>query len=156
MPVSLTRPILVATLVAGVLDILAAAILSIIYGRGPEAMLRFVASGPFPPATEWGLAGSALGLAVHFALMAAIVVVYVVAAARTPSLNARPILSGTLYGLLTYVVMNLIVVPLRFEGAFPPSLRGLITQVFCHVVLVGIPIALIASRHFRRRNPIQS
>lgn len=156
MPVSFTRPILAATLVAGTLDILAAAILSLIYGRGPEAMLRFVASGPFPAATEWGLAGSALGLAVHFALMAAMVAIYVAVAARTPSLNTRPVLWGTLYGLLTYVVMNLMVVPLRFEGAFPPSLRGLITQIFCHVVLVGVPIALIASRHFRRRNPILS
>jgi hypothetical protein len=43
-------------------------------------------------------------------------------------------------------------VPLRFAGAFPPSPRGLATQLFCHIVLVGIPIAWIARRHLRRRN----
>lgn len=154
MPASLTRSILLGTLVAGTLDILAATILSLSFGRGPEAMLRFVASGPFPSATEWGVAGSALGLAVHFALMAALVAFYVVAAARTPTLTARPLLWGTLYGLATYVVMNLIVVPLRFEDAFPPSPRGIVTQIFCHVVLVGIPTALIASRYLRRRSSI--
>ena len=156
MPASLTRPILLATLVAGTLDILAAVILSLIYGRGPEAMLRFVASGPFPGATDWGAAGYALGLAVHFAIMAVMVAVYVAAAARIAALREKPLLWGTLYGLATYVVMNLVVVPLRFDGAFPPSLRGLITQIFCHVVLVGIPTALIASRHLRRRSAILS
>lgn len=156
MPASLARPIVQATLVAGTLDILAAVILSLIYGRGPEAMLRFVASGPFPAATDWGVAGSALGLIVHFAIMAVMVAIYVVAATRLVSLRERPLLWGMLYGLATYVVMNLIVVPLRFEGAFPPSLRGVVTQIFCHIVLVGIPTAVIASRHLRRRSSILS
>lgn len=156
MPARLARPIVQATLVAGTLDILAAMVLSILYGRGPEAMLRFVASGPFPGATEWGLAGSALGLLVHFALMAVMVALYVAAAARYATLREKPLLWGTLYGLATYVVMNLIVVPLRFEGAFPPSTRSLVTQIFCHVVLVGIPTALIAARHLKRRSSILS
>jgi hypothetical protein len=150
----LLRPILLATLVAGTLDILAAIGLTLFYGRRTVAeMLRGVASGPFPGAAEWGTPGAALGLAVHFALMAIMVAVYVAAAARLPSLRARPLLWGTLYGLATYVAMNLIVVPLRFGGAFPPSTRAIVTQLFCHIVLVGIPIALIAARHFRRRSP---
>ncbi len=149
MPVSLARPILLATLVAGTLDILAAVILSLISGRGPMAMLRFVASGPFPAAAEWASTGAALGLAVHFAIMAVMVAIYVAAAERIGALRERPLLWGTLYGLATYVVMNLVVVPLRFDGAFPPSPRGIITQLFCHVVLVGIPTALIAAGHPR-------
>jgi len=149
---SLARPILIGTLLAGTLDILAAIGLTLVYGRDPMAMLRYVGSGPFPAATTMGTAGSALGLAVHFALMAVMVAVYVAAAARLPSLRARPVLWGTLYGLATYVVMNLIVVPLRFEGAFPPSTRGIVTQLFCHIVLVGLPTALIAARHLRRRS----
>jgi hypothetical protein len=48
--------------------------------------------------------------------------------------------------------MNLVVVPLRFPAAFPPSPRGLATQLFCHIVLVGIPIAWIASRQLRSRS----
>lgn len=148
------RPILLATAVAGTLDILAAIGLTLFYGRRSVAeMLRGVASGPFPGAGEWGGGGAALGLAVHFTLMAIMVAVYVYAAARLPALRARPLLWGVLYGLATYVVMNLIVVPLRFGGPFPPSTRAIVTQLFCHIVLVGIPIALIAARHFRRRRP---
>jgi hypothetical protein len=154
MPRGIIRPILLATLVAGTLDILAATGLTLFYARRSVAdMLRGVASGPLPAATGWGTKGAALGLAVHFALMAIMVAVYVFAAARLPALRARPILWGALYGLVTYVVMNLIVVPLRFAGAFPPSPRSVATQLFCHIVLVGIPIALIAARHFRNRSP---
>lgn len=149
---SLARPIVVATLIAGTLDILAAVFLSMIYGRGPMVMLRGVASGPFPGAGEWGAGGSLLGLAVHFVLMAIMVAVFVLAATRLRRLWQQPILWGVLYGLATYVVMNLIVVPLRFGTPLPPPTRQIITQLFCHIVLVGIPIALVAARHFRSRS----
>ena len=46
--------------------------------------------------------------------------------------------------------MNLIIVPLRFPAAWPPSLLGIGTQLFAHVMLVGIPTALIARRYLRR------
>jgi hypothetical protein len=148
---SLARPILIGTLIAGTLDILAATILSLIYGNGPMPMLRSVATGPLPGAKDWGTAGSILGLAVHFALMAIMVTIFVLAAARLRQLWQKPILWGALYGLATYVVMNLIVVPLRFHTPLPPSPRAIVTQLFCHIVLVGIPVALVTAKHFRRR-----
>jgi hypothetical protein len=151
MPASLARPIALATLVAGTLDIAAAIGLTLFYGGEPANMLRRVASGPFPGATDWGAGGAALGLATHFALMAAMAAVFVIAAARWRALWTKPYLWGLLYGLATYVVMNLIVVPLRWPEAFPPRLVSVGTQLFCHIVLVGIPIALIAARHFRGR-----
>ena len=54
---SLARPILTATLIAGTLDILAATAMSLLNGRDPMAMLRSVASGPFPGASGWGTGG---------------------------------------------------------------------------------------------------
>jgi hypothetical protein len=139
------RRIAVATAIAGILDIAAAVILTLIYGRDPMNMLRTVASGPFPGAKGMGDAGAALGLAVHFGLMAIMAAAFVLAADRMPALKQRPLLWGLLYGLATYVVMNLIVVPLRF-GSFPSSAVGVVTQLFCHIVLVGIPIALVAKK----------
>lgn len=153
MPRSILKPILIATLVAGTLDILAAIGLTLHYGRRTVAeMLRGVAAGPFPGAPNWGDAGTALGLAVHFALMAIMAAVFVLAASRRRRLWEQPLLWGLLYGLATYVVMNLIVVPLRWPANFPPSPLSVATQLFCHIVLVGIPIALIARRHLRRRS----
>lgn len=144
------RTIGLATLVAGALDILFAVVLTLVRGNEPTAMLRSVASGPFPGATEWGLSGSALGLAVHFSLMAVMAAAFVIAVHDRPALNQKPIQWGVLYGLATYVVMNLIVVPLRF-GNWPPKPTSIATQLFAHIVLVGIPIALIAARQLRVR-----
>jgi len=148
---SVAKPILVATLVCGTLDILWAALISLWRGREPAAMLRFVASGPFPSATDLGAAGSALGLGVHYALMAIMVALFVVVARSRPTLVDRPWLSGLIYGLVTYVVMNLIVVPLRFPAAWPPSTLSITTQLFSHIVLVGWPIAFISRTYLRPR-----
>lgn len=147
---SLARPILIATLLAGTLDIIAAIGLTLSFGHDPMTMLRYVGSGPFPGATDMGTAGSFLGLAVHFALMAIMATVFVLAAARLRALWQKPILWGFLYGLATYVVMNLVVVPLRFQRW--PTATSTATQLFCHIVLVGIPIALVTAQHFRRRS----
>lgn len=140
------RRILAGTLVSGTLDILAAIGLTLWFGRLVPNMLRYVASGPFPGAKEMGDAGAVLGLAVHYALMAIMVAFYVLAADRQPALKANPVLWGVIYGLVTYVVMNLIVVPLRFHTPLPPSTLSIATQLFCHIVLVGLPVAFIARK----------
>jgi hypothetical protein len=143
------RPILLATLVCGTLDILLAIFLTLSRGRELAAMLRYVASGPFAGATEWGAAGSVLGLTVHFTLMAIMVAVFVAAVRHWPRLLDKPAISGAIYGLITYAAMNLIIVPLRFPAAFPPKPMAIATQLFAHIVLLGLPTAFIARRYLR-------
>ena len=113
-------------------------------------MLRFVASGPIPQAADWGATGSMLGLVVHYALMALMVAVFVFTARSALGLLDRPLLAGLAYGLITYAVMNLIVVPLRFPAAWPPKALSIGTQLFAHIVLVGWPLAYISRRMLRR------
>jgi hypothetical protein len=143
------RPLALATAVCGTLDILFAVLLTLWRGREPAAMLRFVASGPFPQATDWGASGSVLGLIVHFALMAVMVAAFVLAARNYPVLLDKPLLWGLIFGLSTYAAMNLLVVPLRFPVAWPPKSLAIATQLFAHIVLVGWPTAFI-TRSFLR------
>ena len=145
------KPIAIATAVSGTLDILFAMILTVFFGREIGNMLRYVGSGPFPQATDMGASGAILGLLVHFALMAIMASVYVLAARQMPALVQKPIQWGVLYGLATYVVMNWLVVPIRFGTPLPPSPLSMATQLFAHIVLVGIPMALIASRYLQPR-----
>ena len=147
---SMSKPIIVATLICGTLDILFAMILTVSRGKQIGGMLRFVASGPFPSATDMGAAGSALGLAVHFTLMAIMVAVFVFAARAVPWLLDKPLLSGLVFGLVTYAVLDLVVVPMRFPAAWPPSTLSVTTQLFAHIVLVGLPTAFITRRYLRR------
>jgi hypothetical protein len=149
MKASIWKPIIAATLVCGTLDILFAMILTVLRGRRIPDMLRFVASGPFPQATEWGNGGAALGLLVHFALMGIMVAVLVLLLVRRPHLLDTPYRTAIAYGVLTYFVMNWAVVPLRFHAPLPPKLLPFATQMFAHVVLLGLPATFIARRALR-------
>jgi membrane associated rhomboid family serine protease len=110
-------------------------------------MLRYVASGPFPAATDMGAAGATLGLLVHFALMAIMAAVLMAYLRRNPDYLEHPIWMGVVYGLITYAVMNWVVVPLRFDAPLPPRPLSIATQLFAHIVLVGVPMALVARRY---------
>jgi len=144
------RPILLLTAVSGTLDILLAMILTMTIGKGDiPKMLRGVASGPFPAATEWGGSGAVVGLLVHFTLMAIMATIFVVAARRYPEIVASPIKWGIVYGLITYFAMNWIVVPVRFGTPLPPKTISIFTQLFAHIVLVGIPFGLTTAKTLR-------
>jgi hypothetical protein len=148
---SIARPIALATLVSGTLDILFAMILTVSFGRQIPNMLRFVASGPFPAATDMGAAGAILGLVVHFALMAIMVTGFVLLARVRPELLDTPFRSAMAYGVLTYFAMNWLVVPLRFGTPLPSEALSVATQLFAHLVLVGLPTAYITRAALRSR-----
>jgi len=142
---SAARRIALATLVAGALDIGFAAINTAAAGKPIAGMLRSVASGPFADAPHWGTAGAAAGLAVHFAIMAVMAAVFVIAVDRIGWVRKNWLLAGLLYGLVLWLVMYGVVLPQRFGAAFPTSKPiELAKQLFAHIGLVGLPIALIA------------
>ena len=140
------RKILVATLVAGTLDILSACVYTLMAGRAPMTMLKGLASAILGNGAVTGGTGVALvGLLLHFAIMAAMVAFFVIAASRLPVLKTHWLLAGIAYGIGLWAVMNLIVLPLRF-GWHPFTPFGLAEQFFSHIALVGIPIAWFARR----------
>jgi hypothetical protein len=145
------KPIALATLVSGTLDILLAIGLTLIYGREPANMLRYVASGPFPAAMEMGSSGAILGLLVHFALMAIMAIAFTLIVRWRPALLHTPWRTALAFGVITYFAMNWLVVPLRFGTPLPPKAVSIATQLFAHIVLVAIPFVLIARRFLRGR-----
>lgn len=140
--------IIAATAVAGALDIAMAFLSS---SAPPAQVLRSVASGPFGSGMrEGGAAAALLGLLVHFAIMTIMVAVFVFVTARRPRLLDRPLAIGLGYGLLLYLVMYWIVLPLRWPAVFPiTDTTEVAKALFAHLVLVGVPIALITVR-FRK------
>ena len=141
------RKIALATLIAGTLDIAMAAIDTAAKGKAVDAMLRAVASGPFPGAREWGMQGAVLGLAVHFTLMAIMAAIFFVAWRYIRLFRDHPLIAGALYGVGLWLTMYGLVLPVRFGAAFPTTAPAeLAKQLFAHVVLVGLVFGWIASR----------
>jgi hypothetical protein len=148
------RTIALATLVAGTLDILMAIIDTLLSGGTVAGMLASVASGPFGDGIRDNAAAAPLGLLVHFAIMAVMAAVYVLAAQRIPALKTRWWLFGPLYGVGLFIVMYWLVLPARFEGFAPPSEAvGIAKGLFAHCILVGLPIAWITARSQRSIRP---
>lgn len=138
------RSIALATAVAGTLDIIGALILSALGGTGPVRTLQSVASGPMGKAATESSSYAVAGLVVHFAIMAVMVTVFMLAASRIEWLRRNPIASGTAYGVGLWVFMYWVVLPMRWPTAFPPTdMVQIVGQLFCHIALVGIPIAFI-------------
>jgi hypothetical protein len=149
----LALTILLATAVAGTLDITDACVYwAVTKGVSPDRIFQSVASGLVGKAAfKGGAQTAALGLTLHFAIMAVMVTVYALASLRLPMLTKRPVLMGVGYGLATYAVMNYVVLPLSnagHGGAF--KLPVFINGIFAHVVLVGLPIALIVAWRERK------
>ncbi|WP_395621772.1 hypothetical protein [Sphingomonas daechungensis] len=68
-----------------------------------------------------------------------------------PQILATPYRTGIAFGVITYFIMNWLVVPLRFGTPLPPKALSIATQLFAHVVLVGIPMSLVAARALKPR-----
>jgi len=149
------RPIAIAALIAGTLDILSAFVFAGMSGIGPSGVLTYVASGPFGDGVRGGgLGWAATGLAVHFAIMACMAAAYFLIAARVPALVRHPVPAGLGYGVLLWLVMYWAVKPLRWPDApLPHGAWGIGNALFSHCLLVGLPIALVAARHLRSPAP---
>lgn len=138
-----------ATLLCGTLDALYASVWAILAGGNVGRTWRYVASGPLgDQAKDWGFGGVLAGLGVHFAIMAAMVDAFLFAYHRTAFLpRTNPWILGAIYGLGLYLVMNVIVVPLRFAAPFhPTSISSILIPLVPHIFFIGIPLVLMVRR----------
>jgi uncharacterized membrane protein YagU involved in acid resistance len=119
----------------------------------PTRIFQSVAAGLLGEASfRGGAATAALGLLLHFLIACTMAAAYYLAARRWPLLARRPVPFGLAYGLLLYVVMNLVVVPLSAASPGSRDPVWVALTVAVHAVFVGVPIAWFASRavHFPR------
>lgn len=144
--------IVLAGLGGGSVDLVYASCVGVVHGRSILRVWQGVASGWLgKAAAEGGLASMALGIATHFGIALCMAVAYALVAARVKLLYQRPVLCGIGYGLVLYVVMYRIVLPLRFPAVFPrwDGLQS-VTDIASHVG-VGLVIAILLSRWAARR-----
>jgi len=137
------KAILLGGLTAGVLDITYAMVAYSFVGVSPRIILQSVASGWLgKSAYSGGVPTAVLGIVSHLAITCVMAAVLFLAARRVQWIRQRLLLSGALFGLLAFVVMNYVVVPLSAAAVQSPRGVFLAGGLVAHVFLVGIPIAL--------------
>lgn len=152
----MTRPnfniILRAGLLAGTLDVLAAIFL--LAKGNAVGTLKFIASGVFGKAAFSGGYGMvALGAVFHYFIATSFAAGYFWAYPHLPFLQKNRWLSGVLYGVFVWTVMNLVVVPMskapQSSLAWDSALKNMAILVVC----IGLPIAWLADQFYAVRKP---
>lgn len=152
-PTNPLKVILVAGLIAGALDIIAACTSFYINtGKDPQIVLKFIASGVFggKAAFTGGQAMVAWGLLFHFIIATGFAAFFVLLYLKWKFLSKHIILSGLLYGLFAWIIMNRLVVPLSRTAPQPFDWSKAIISMLILMFMIGLPIALITKKYYPR------
>lgn len=143
MKANATKAIVVGGLIGGAGDLLFAITWAGINGMAPQKLLQVIASGWYGQAAfDGGWNTAAIGVVSHFGIALVVAAMFSALATRMPALLQRPLVSGIALGVMTFLVMRLIVLPL---SAFPFPVKmftlGAGLDLLSHMFLFGTPIA---------------
>ena len=145
---SARRAILFGALAVGTTDILWAIVMNGLKGRSAVWVLQSVAGGMLGTATfQGGLSTAFLGMFTHYFIATCWVTAFYLAARRWPVLVERPWVYGPLYGILVYVMMYQVVLPLSaYHTAGIRVGSELVKGLIIHIFGVGVLAAMFARR----------
>jgi hypothetical protein len=146
------QTILIAWMLAGTLDIATA----VLYYAGlsitrATTLLQGIASGVLgATAFAGGLETAAFGLVLHYLITLIWTLVLFVCLEVFKALTRHLALTGIVYGIVIWLTMNLIVLPLSKVRHAPIHLRPAIIAATILVFCIGLPIALVVGVQMRR------
>lgn len=135
----------------GTLDILAAFLVYSIIMQVADAsqILRSIASGIFgKEAYGDSPMMPMIGLVLHYCIAFAFAVFYFVVYPFVKIWHQNKIVSGLLYGVFVWIVMNWLVLELVFPNRPSPSVQSNLIGMAILVVAIGLPISIITERHY--------
>lgn len=148
--------VLLVSVLAGTLDLIAAHLHGwAISGRFPTYIFKGIASGLFgrERAFHGGFEMIAIGAFSHYLISFAFTLLFFLGAERAALLRTHVGIVGSVYALVVWSVMNLMVLPLSALSASLPDFTSASTYVgmVILVVALGIPTAAGARFFFRGR-----
>ena len=119
--------------------------------EGLKRCFQTIAMGVLGQASyDGGTQSAVLGAVLHVLMATAFVAIYTLVARRYRSLLERPVILGVLYGVVLYVVMNFVVMPLSRVGRSPSFAHpDWITYAVLAHMLFGVICVLFARRALR-------
>ncbi len=158
-PPSAFETIVYGGLAIGILDFLDASIFfPLYYGITFQSVWWGPASGLLgrEAARAGGWNTALLGIGLHFTVAVCIAIVYYLASRYISFLIRHPVISGLAFGVIANLVMQWVVIPLSAIGyrpqAGPIDWGSQMNSFIGHALLVGLPVALIASWSARKSN----
>jgi len=137
--------VLLGTLTVGTLDALDAVIFFYVFrGTTPVQIFQGIASGLVGRAAfSGGARTTLLGVAIHYFIAFMVVLTFLVVSRRVSTLRRWPLWAGFAYGIVVWLFMNLVVLPLSVGR--PRFLPPVVTNgLLIHMFGVGLPSSLFA------------
>jgi uncharacterized protein YacL len=143
--------VLVGGLILGTADLSFASLFwKIGYGVPATRVMQSVARGVLGTASfEGGVPTALLGALLHYTIAVSMAATYYLVSRKLDVLTRRPIPCGVAYGVLLYLIMNLVVLPLSAVGM--PKFDNVVwvsTSIVMHMVF-GLICAFTARRALR-------
>lgn len=151
---NLSRKIIQAGLLVGTLDILAALIYFFVKtgNKNVFIILRYIASALFgKEAFSGGSMMIVTGLLLHYIIAFAFTILFFLVFPKATIFSKNKILTGIMYGIFIWAVMNLVVVPSSKIPNRPLEFSSAIINLAILVVCIGIPLSFMANSFYRNK-----
>ena len=150
----LSTAIIITGLVAGTMDILAACIQFYSKtGKGPVGIFNYIASALIGKEAHSGnIMWSGMGLLMHYMLAFGWTILFFILYPKISFLRGNRIVVGILYGVFVWTMMSQVLVPMTLINPGPFSLSGALQACAIIIVCIGLPISILANKHFHSKN----
>jgi uncharacterized membrane protein YagU involved in acid resistance len=147
------KTIVLAGLLVGSLDIIAALVnFYIKTGKDPLIVLKYIASAVFgKSAFSGGNTMAIWGLLLHFLIAFIWTFFFFLLYPKLRLLSWNRIITGILYGIFIWIIMNQLVVPISKATAGAFNMKQAIIAVLILIAAIGIPLSFIAHRYYAVR-----
>jgi uncharacterized membrane protein YagU involved in acid resistance len=148
------KTILFAWIVAGTLDMSGALLVYTVIMHKITAiqLLQGIASGVFGKDAYTGGTRTALyGIIFHYFIAFCFVTFYFLVFPYLPFLRKQKIISGLVYGIFIWFVMNIILLPLIFTHRAPMTWQSGVIGASILILMIGMPVSFITHNYYTKK-----
>lgn len=153
---SLIRTIVLAGLLVGTLDIIAALVnFKLTTGKNPTIVLQYIASAVFGKTKAYSDANEMIffGAVFHFIIAYIFTILFFILYINFRFMSKNWLLTGIVYGILIWTIMNLVVVPVALNNYVKWNQQTWINLLIL-ICMIGIPLSFIARRYFKKKTVV--
>ncbi len=152
-PNLMTKATVVSGMIIGIADGLAAITSAyLLSGVTPDRVFQYIASAAVgSEAFSGGMSMVVLGVLFHFFIALSFTAFFYALASRRKSLLDKVFLTGVVYGVFIWLIMNFAVIPLSKIPASKFNPSQVFVGLLIHIFVIGVPMVWLAKQYLTKK-----